>query len=322
MSDALALPASSTVAVSKGHGTRNDFVLLHDPEGKWAVSPELVGALCDRRSGIGGDGLIRAVRVGAGTADVPDIDTGDAQWFMDYRNHDGSVAQMCGNGVRVMCAYLAALGYVDVQDPVLARTGVPIATRAGVKVVYPVSAITEGGVLWRVDMGAWKTGETLHAWPEQVQVSPTGSQKQHPGVVVTTGNPHVVVELASHAELVELDLTSAPAVVPQVPEQPNVEFVVVSEGSLTMRVFERGSGETMSCGTGACAAALAVWQARGSNPSEASWRVHVPGGELVIDCEAERVWMTGPAVIVADVLVDLAALSIPEALSRHTGGVL
>lgn len=312
MRDALALPASSTVTVSKGHGTRNDFVLLHDPEGKWAVSPVLVGALCDRRAGIGGDGLIRAVRVGAAEAELAGTDTGDAEWFMDYRNHDGSVAEMCGNGIRVLCAYLTALGYVDVDDPVVVRDGVPVATRAGVKMVYPVPAITEGGVLWRVDMGPWQAGESLQGWPAQVQVAAARSDVHWPGTVVTTGNPHTVVELATEAELAELELTSAPKLTPQVPDQPNVEFVVVAGDSMRMRVFERGAGETMSCGTGACAAALSVWRARGSRPDEASWRVHVPGGELVIDCEAERVWMTGPAVIVSDVLVDLAALTLSE----------
>ena len=139
--------ALSGLPFSKGHGTGNDFVLLADPNGTLSVTPEQVAALCDRHRGIGGDGLIRAVpsRLLPEGQDLlrkyP-----DAEWFMDYRNGDGSLSEMCGNGVRVFVHFLVTEGLVDLP----AGESLTIGTRGGAKTIVR----TAGG--YAVDMGPWE----------------------------------------------------------------------------------------------------------------------------------------------------------------------
>lgn len=276
----------SVLRFTKGQATGNDFVLVADPEGRLRPDAQTVRALCDRRFGVGADGFVRAVRserIGEGRAVL--AEEPGCEWFMDYRNADGSVAEMCGNGVRVFLAFLLAEGLVRPSED----ETVPIGTRAGVRRAGPAP---EG---FRVDMGGWRIGgEPL--------VSAEGLDVPRPGLSVDTGNPHIVVALSGAAELAALDLSRPPATEPATPA--NVEFVVPADplvqegtGRIRMRVHERGAGETLSCGTGAVAAALAVrhWAGAGA-PSR--WRVSVPGGELLVEERAGRAWLAGPAELV------------------------
>jgi diaminopimelate epimerase len=265
----------------KGHGTENDFVLLPDPDGRLDLTPDQVAALCDRRAGIGADGVLRVVRTAAsGWAG----ETGAAEWFMDYRNSDGSVSEMCGNGVRVFGRYLVDHEGADPSQPL------PVATRAGVKVLsFDRDRIT-------VDMGQPKVfGHTV------VSTSDHSWRAQH----VSMGNPHAVAfvdDLAEAGPLLE-----SPAYDDGVyPDGVNVEFVRrVAEHHVEMRVHERGSGETRSCGTGACAVMVTAALDDGA-PRGTAYRVDLPGGSLEITwTEDDRVFMTGPAVIVATGETDL-----------------
>ena len=289
---------------SKGHGTGNDFVLLADPEGVRGLSPEQVAGLCDRRRGIGGDGLIRAVPsrlLPEGTA-VLEEDPG-AEWFMDYYNSDGSLSEMCGNGVRVFVHFLVTEGLVSLD----AGQELAIGTRGGVKVV----ARTADG--YRVDMGPWAfihPQEATESGSDSL-VEAAGLEVARPAVSITMGNPHTVVALANLEELAGTNLTTAPTVTPLPPHGTNVEFAVPAEplvvddvGHISMRVHERGVGETLSCGTGACAAAAATrfWAGAGA-PND--WAVAVPGGVVGVRFfpgagGREHVELSGPAVIVAE----------------------
>lgn len=286
---------TQTLAFTKGHGTGNDFVLFADPEGDTTLDPAQLAAIADRHVGVGGDGVIRAVR----SARIPDgeailAEEPAAEWFMDYVNADGSPAEMCGNGIRVFVHYLLERGLLELAP----GASVPIGTRSGVRDVH---RLHDG---FAVDLGRWRLegGEPL--------VRARGLPVARPGQGIDMGNPHVVVALASEAELAGLDLVDAPIVDPVPPAGANVEFVVPADplvvdgiGHIRMRVHERGSGETLSCGTGAAAAALAVrhW-AGASAPHE--WRVEVPGGTLGVRMfaaeDGEHVALSGPAQLVFD----------------------
>lgn len=274
----------STYRFLKGHGTENDFVLLPDHDGAvhGDLSAERVRALCDRRAGIGGDGVLRVVRT---IAVGPDGAGQDAEWFMDYRNADGSVSEMCGNGVRVFGRHLAEEGLVDPRGPV------PVATRAGVKVLTFAGGDPSGEIT--VDMG-----EPLVF--EQTTVSV--GDRAWPALHVDMGNPHAVAFLDEGADLADVGpLLEAPEHDPAVyPAGVNVEFVVRrAPRHVAMRVHERGSGETRSCGTGACAVMVATALADGA-PRDTAYRVDLPGGTLTITWTADgRILMTGPAEVVA-----------------------
>lgn len=261
---------------AKGHGTGNDFVVIPPGEHPHDLDPALVRLLCDRRRGIGGDGALRAVER-----------DGDAEWFMDYRNSDGSLAEMCGNGIRVFARYLVAAGHADAGR-------LRIATRAGVRIVD----VPETGDI-TVDMGA------AQPLPDAKVVTGAG---RFDAVGWSLGNPHLVALDVS--DLAALDLTAAPAVEPAdaYPDGVNVEFVADrGDRHVEMRVHERGSGETLSCGTGACAAAVAAMDRRGERTT---YRVDVSGGTLQVAWREDGgVSLTGPAVIVATGSVDLAALA-------------
>ena len=266
------------VLFTKGHGTGNDFVILPDPDGALDLSAERVASLCDRRLGIGGDGVLRVVRAAKDPAAV--AMAADAEWFMDYRNSDGSIAEMCGNGVRVFARYLLASGLAG-PGP----SGLPIATRAGV-----VVALVEGDQI-RVRMTAPRVYAASTA---------TVGQLTFPGVAVDCGNPHLVCAVHDGVALESLDLLAAPGFDRAMfPQGVNVEFVVPGpELKVTMRVFERGSGETLSCGTGALAAGAVAL--RNAGLSSGSVAVDVPGGRLTVTRDdADRWWLTGPAVLVA-----------------------
>lgn len=273
---------------SKGHGTGNDFVLVADPDGRAPLTAERVRALADRRFGIGGDGVIRAVRSGAtGDAVLDRAAEGATQpvWAMDYWNADGSVSEMCGNGVRVFVRYLVEQRLAELPD----GGAIDIATRAGVK------HVVRRGALLSADLGPFELGE-------ESLVAADGLEVDRPGLAVSTGNPHVVVALASEDELAGLDLHRPPSLDPEPVDGANVEFVVPGAiadgvGSIRMRVHERGVGETLSCGTGAVAAAMATrhW----SGDAADRWIVDVPGGRLEVELDERcHVWLTGPAEIV------------------------
>ncbi|GAA4614215.1 diaminopimelate epimerase [Saccharopolyspora hordei] len=258
----------------KGHGTQNDFVILPDPDGALALTGERVRALCDRRRGLGADGVLRVVRTGAlpdAPADVPaDV------WFMDYRNADGSIAEMCGNGVRVFARYLADAGLAEAGELL-------VGTRAGVR---PVRIREDGQVA--VDMGAAKVfGES----------TTSASGRTFTGIAVDVGNPHLAC--VDDVELAELDLTTRPPHDPELfPHGVNVEFVRPREGDhVQMRVYERGVGETRSCGTGTVAAAVAALRAAGADTGRRV--VHVPGGTVEVEVTPSTTTLTGPAVLVA-----------------------
>lgn len=304
-----------TLHVTKGHGTRNDFVLLDDADGAVDVTPSLVRALADRRAGVGGDGVIRLVRSEAAPDAAASLaEDPAAAWFMDYRNADGSLAEMCGNGVRVVAAFAQRVGAWDGAGELV------LATRAGVRRVRRL-AVQEvpdgGGAPWyEVDMGEWRLpgGPDALASGGDAQVDIPGLTVPRPALSVGVGNPHTVVALSDLGALAEADLSRAPSVTPVPPDGTNVELVVPlgeapgGSGRLRMRVHERGVGETESCGTGACAAAVAVHAWAGAGAPE-SWWVEVPGGTVRVRLAGARVLLAGPAVLTFDADVPMSTLS-------------
>ncbi|MBN9209046.1 MULTISPECIES: diaminopimelate epimerase [Microbacterium] len=268
---------------TKGQGTGNDFVIIADPDGVVDLSDAQVAALTDRRFGIGADGTLRVVR-SAAIAEGAEAAASGAEWFMDYRNADGSAAEMCGNGIRVFARYLEQAGLATFGEQ-------RIGTRAGAKTVR------RDGDGFEVDLGVFVVDET------DVLVQAKGLPVARPGLGIDVGNPHVVVALPSHDELDGLELAYVPQLTPAPAAGANVEFVVPGEplvvdgvGSIRMRVFERGVGETLSCGTGVAAAALAVRHWAGPAAPD-RWRVAVPGGELGVRVVDGHVLLSGPAVL-------------------------
>jgi diaminopimelate epimerase len=311
MTSPVAAPGHTFV---KGHGTGNDFLLYADPEGAAPLGTSEVAALADRHTGIGADGVIRAVRSAAITegADRAAEREPAALWFMDYRNADGSVAEMCGNGIRVFVAFLRHAGLLALDD----GDTVQVATRAG------VLGVRREGRDYAADLGRWSApgGDAALAQGFDVSVGVAGLDEPRPGLRLDLPNPHTVIALEDTEQLEVLDLTRAPIVDPAPERGTNVEFVVPlgdrevdivdaagavvgskTVGVVRMRVYERGVGETLSCGTGACAAALAVrnWFGEGA-PQE--WVVQVPGGELRVRMLADgHVELAGPAELVGTV---------------------
>ena len=307
----------------KGHGTQNDFVLLTDDDSALEMHPETIALLADRRAGLGCDGVIRIVRsASSGIPGALEQAEAGAEWFMDYYNHDGSLSEMCGNGVRVFAHVLVTSGRVpaDMRE-------ILVGTRDGIKTVRttlnPALGVQTGDstvqtqqsapgsaddAWYTIDMGDWSLDND-----DSVLVTTSGIEVARPGIRVDTGNPHTVVALAESAELDRAELCDAPVLAPVPAQGSNVEYIVMEparsdvaggEGALRMRVFERGVGETRSCGTGACAAAIAAHHWAGPT-SPLQWRVDVPGGQLRIGITPNevgtrgRVTLSGPAVLVA-----------------------
>ncbi|MER7409250.1 diaminopimelate epimerase [Streptomyces cacaoi] len=298
------MTSAQGVPFLKGHGTENDFVIIPDPDGELELSPEAVARLCDRRAGVGADGVLRVVR----SAAHPEARhmAAEAEWFMDYRNADGSVAEMCGNGARVFARHLERAGLVEPGD-------VALATRAGIRRAHIAK---EGGDV-TIGMGRAElpggTESTGGAGAGRVRVSAAG--REWPARKVGMGNPHAVAFVTDLADAGSL--LDAPGVTPPdaFPDGVNVEFVVDrGPRHVALRVHERGSGETRSCGTGACAVMVAAARRDGADPVRdgvpASYTVDVPGGRLVITERTDgEIEMTGPAVIVAEGVLDPALLS-------------
>lgn len=303
----------------KGHGTGNDFVLLPDADDRIVLTEALARALCDRRCGIGADGVIRVARSapwarqGGMDPAAPD-GHGGGLWCMDHRNADGSPAEMCGNGARVFGRYLVGAG--------LAPAGrFQIGTHAGPRTVD----VPEAGDV-TVDLGP----ATVLSGSHRVRTVPgvnrpnQGSGGPHArgthGIGVSMGNPHVVVEVVDTETLAALNLSRAPDVTPGLPNGENVEFVVrTGARSIQLRVHERGVGETASCGTGICAAVAAMAGAGGVAPTR-PWEVSVPGGRLTVAADRNgALLLTGPAVLVAQGRVDLCSLGSGEARQDTRG---
>jgi diaminopimelate epimerase len=262
------IEAGATIKGTYGHGTENDFVIIFDPENKVEVSADQVRRICDRERGVGADGVIR-------------ITKRENRWFMDYRNADGSIAEMCGNGIRVMARYLVDRGHQS--------SGIfAISTRDGNKFLK----VPDQGDI-SVNLGK------VTQVPGEIFAEQNG--KRFSGYNIDVGNPHAVVFVDSIDEVGSLQ--EAPIVEPadEYPEGVNVEFVEFLEnGELRMRVFERGSGETRSCGTGTCAVAMAATIKRGKR-APLSWVIHAPGGRLVVDLDPhENATLTGPAILIRD----------------------
>ena len=278
-----------SLAFTKGHGTGNDFILVLDEHGQIEISAEQVASMCDRHFGIGADGLIRVTP----TAKSPEVShlleqEPGAQWFMDYRNADGTKAEMCGNGIRVFARYLLDNGLAELTS----GSTLPIATRDGIK---DLTATQTG---FAVDLGLFKVGD------DETLVRARGLSVARPALEVNVGNPHRVVALADNAELESIDLGRAPILEPEADGGANVEFVVLDEplikegvAGLTMRVHERGVGETLSCGTGIAAAAIAIRHYAGGEQNY--WKVTVPGGQVAVRMfpaeDGEHVSISGPA---------------------------
>jgi diaminopimelate epimerase len=254
----------------KGHGTQNDFVLLPDPSGRLELTPARVVALCDRRRGLGADGVLRVVRAAA----IGEESAGE--WFMDYRNTDGSIAEMCGNGVRVFVRYLVEAGLANEPEFV-------VGTRAGDR---PVQVHPDRSV-------------TVHMGPATVVGSSVTVVAGRPfsGVAVDVGNPHLVSLVDD--DIASLDLRDQPDFDHDFfPHGVNLEFVnPLGEGILRMRVHERGVGETRACGTGTVAAVAASLHLAGTDTGSST--VEIPGGVVTVTVARGASTLTGPAEIVA-----------------------
>jgi len=239
------------VRLSKHHGLGNDFLVVAGE-----IDPTMARALCDRRTGIGADGLI-----------------GHVDSRMTLFNADGSRAEMSGNGIRCLAQAMAAGADVTLD----------IETDAGTRRV-DVRQVDERTVEARVAMGRVTDA-----------VAPDLELGAKEVLGASVGNPHVV---AIYPDRPALDAAADGFAA----TDRNVEFVVVGPGAdeLTMRVVERGVGETHACGTGACAAAWAAhrWGAVGERVT-----VHMPGGSAVVELGDDEVHLIGPAVHIADIEV-------------------
>lgn len=291
------------LSFTKGQGTGNDFIFLTDPDAHINLTEDAVARVCDRHFGFGADGFIRAAHTAKIDAELAAANP-EALWFMDYRNGDGSISEMCGNGVRAFVEYLTTEGLATLSE----GETIQIGTRAGIKTV----ARTETG--YAIDMGPWSFihGDEARERNSDSMVTARGLKTPRVAVSISMGNPHTVVALAAGEKLDGLGLESPPKVTPTPPNGTNVEFVVPEEiqdteaetgeknvGAIRMRVHERGVGETLSCGTGACAAAAATrfW---GGEDAPDEWLVHVPGGTLAVTFvlgpdELEHVVLAGSA---------------------------
>ena len=274
---------------AKGHGTENDFVLLLDLPAEIDLAPAAVAALCDRRRGLGADGLLRVTVAGAahdaGVIDqLPEGVTAD-DWFMDYRNADGSVAQMCGNGVRLFAHYLWAAGLERNRQFVIGSLAGP----------RPVELHTADGLYADVTVEMGKANLIGSG-------SAVVGGRRFSGLSIDVGNPHLACVDASltDADLAALDV-AAPVTfdTSQFPDGVNVEVLTAPvDGAVSMRVHERGVGETRSCGTGTVAATCAALQHQGRTTG--ALRVRIPGGEVAVSITEAASYLRGPSVLIAN----------------------
>lgn len=277
---------------AKGHGTQNDFVLLPDLDAELDLTPAAVAALCDRRRGLGADGLLRVTTAGAAVHarvldQLPEGVAAD-DWFMDYRNGDGSVAEMCGNGVRVFAHYLRAAGLESRDEFVVGSLAGP----------RPVTVHRADDVRAEVTVDMGKPNLLGSGGPAFEAI--VGGQR-FAGLAVDVGNPHLACVVAglSSAELAALDVGAPVSFDPaQFPEGVNVEILTAPhDDAVSMRVHERGVGETRSCGTGTVAAAVAALAYTGE--SVGTLRVDIPGGQVSVTVTEATSYLRGPSELVA-----------------------
>lgn len=277
----------------KYHGTGNDFVMLEDLEDERPLDPALVAALCDRHLGVGSDGVIRVTR---------DREGGDL--FMDYRNADGSLAEMCGNGIRCLAAFAVDRGLTE-------ATRLTVGTRAGTK---HLSLDVENGRVRSVTVGMGPPAFARRDIPMEGRANDAFltepfevEGRTFKASAVSMGNPHLVLFVDDDPDDVDVR-TIGPRIEndARFPEKTNVEFIAVHDGGVKARVWERGSGETMACGTGACAALVAANEA-GLVPARAD--VRFPGGALVVERTDIEVLLTGPAEYVFEATIAPAWLA-------------
>lgn len=301
----------------KGHGTENDFIILNDPEGLIDLSPEFIRELCNRRAGIGADGILRVLTTDAArrlgvldeVAEENREDVEDAlnqsDWFMDYRNADGSTAEMCGNGVRVFAHFLVRNEPVSYED---APRELHIATRAGLRSARIFQADATHADI-EAFMGVAKMiGVT----------SITMGGEEYPAMGIDMGNPHAVCLVP---DLTKEGLDALPVDQPVqfdtelFPDGVNTEVVTeLVDGQVYMRVHERGAGETRSCGTGTVAAATVallnavleetIIERDGGEPilaDKTHITVHVPGGTLQVRIDEDNgfSYLRGPSRLIA-----------------------
>lgn len=278
----------------KYHGTGNDFVMLEDLEDRYPLTPELVAALCDRHLGVGADGVIRVTR---GLADGEDF-------FMDYRNADGSLAEMCGNGIRCLGKLVFERGHTR-------ATALEVGSRDGPK---HLSLQVEEGVVTAVTVGMGPPKFARSQIPmdgppdEPFLTEPFEVDgRTFKATALSMGNPHLVLFVEQDPDQVDVH-TLGPRIEhdERFPLKTNVEFAAIADGAVKVRVWERGSGETMACGTGACAALVAANEA-GLVPARAE--VRFPGGTLVVQRTADEVLLTGPAERVFEATIDRSWLA-------------
>jgi diaminopimelate epimerase len=280
------------VIFAKGHGTQNDFVLLPDVEAELELTPARVAALCDRRRGLGADGVLRVTTAGAamraGTLERLPDGVSAYDWYMDYRNADGSIAQMCGNGVRVFAHYLRAAG-LEPRDEFV------VGSLAGPRLVT-VHRVDATNADVTVDMGkANRLGSGGAAFEAIV------GGRRFKGMAVDVGNPHLacVDPRLTPDELAALDVAAPVSFdTAQFPDGVNIEVLTAPDaGVIRMRVHERGVGETRSCGTGTVAAAVAALAYAGADTGTLT--VRVPGGDVVVTVTNATSYLRGPSVLVA-----------------------
>ncbi|MEU6331992.1 diaminopimelate epimerase [Streptomyces sp. NPDC047049] len=269
---------------AKGHGAENDFVILPDPDGRLVLSADDVIRLCHRRSGLGADGILRAVRCAAEPEAAPMADS--AEWFMDYRNADGTRGAMCGNGIRLLARFLVDAGHC-------APGPLALATRAGTRHIHVPTRSPD----FRGPVSVMMGRPTLPG-PDGIEV--TAGPRRWPAVHVDMGNPHAVAFVDDLA--LAGDLRTAPTVTPAhaYPHGVTTEFVtMLGPRHLALRVHERGVGETRACGTGACAAVAALRARDPQSSSRGDYAVDAPGGRLHIRVHPDGMELTGPAAIIA-----------------------
>ena len=273
---------------AKGHGTQNDFVVLPDLPGSLDLKAAAVAAVCDRRRGLGADGVLRvttaatALSLGVLTRLPDGVDGGD--WYMDYRNADGSIAEMCGNGVRVFAHYLRSSGLEDRDEFVVATLAGPRPVVVGHADAVNAEVTVEMGKVNRFGTG-----------------SATVGGRTFTGLAVDVGNPHLacVDPDLTDADLASLAVGDPVAFDPaQFPQGVNIEILTApAGGAVSMRVHERGVGETRSCGTGTVAATVAALAHQGAETG--ALRVRVPGGEVAVEITGTSSYLHGPSVLLA-----------------------
>ncbi|MFH1116200.1 MAG: diaminopimelate epimerase [Pseudomonadota bacterium] len=271
------------IKFQKMHGTLNDFVVFHDLFGSLKLTPDQVTGICNRRTGVGADGVI-ALRSDE-----------SADFCMDYVNSDGSVAEMCGNGIRCLAKYAYDNG-LTTDRVIRVRTG------AGIKVLEMFPGPDGKIDTVRVDMGRPIFEPRLLPVNLDTDTLPIvdypieAQGRVFNATMVSMGNPHCVIFVPDDPDALPARYGPAIEEHPLFPAKTNVEFIrVIDRSHILMRVWERGSGETFACGTGACAAAVA---ARLKGMADPESTVHLKGGDLLIDWKTPEssVFMTGPAV--------------------------